>query len=206
MAIRKRKKSKRARRKINLKDKDHLSEKAAEFIAPDPDDEGDGLPRKVRRFDKFIARVRKSRHRIEKRIEAAAIKRGIDPEPLMKGVWELLLMMPRLLRLTLKLLVDRRIPVRLRLLCALSLAYVLSPIDFIPAAIVGPVGYIDDLALVLIALDTLVNEVDPAIVQEHWNGDEDVLKIIQESVSLVEWFIPTPVHEAIKKFFSKRGR
>ena len=37
-------------------------------------------------------------------------------------------------------------------LLVLSLIYVISPIDFIPEFLLGPLGFVDDLALILLLL------------------------------------------------------
>ena len=41
------------------------------------------------------------------------------------------------------------------------------------------VGYLDDLVVIVAALNMLVNEADRAVVLEHWKGKEDLLATIQ---------------------------
>lgn len=79
--------------------------------------------------------------------------------------------------------------------------YIVSPLDFIPEALFGAFGYLDDLAIALVILDILLSNIEPAIIQEHWDGDEDVLKIIKESISLAKLFLPPHAEATIKKFF-----
>lgn len=146
-------------------------------------------------------KIQNSRSTIERRVSAIAIKLGLDPKPLIKGVWEVLLLLPRLVLLVLKLSWDKRVPMRLRLLCMAGLVYIVSPLDFIPEGVVGALGYLDDLAIALVILDILLNNIEPEVIQEHWNGDEDVLKIIRESVSLAKVFLPPHAEATIKKFF-----
>lgn len=52
----------------------------------------------------------------------------------------------------------------------LCLAYIISPIDFIPEALVGPIGLIDDLGVVLLLLIV-------AIVKHY--RDEKYMKTLQ---------------------------
>jgi uncharacterized membrane protein YkvA (DUF1232 family) len=156
------------------------------------------------RLSRMLTRIKKGRRNIEKRIEARAVKLGLNPEPLIKGIWEVLLLLPRLIRLMYKLTLDKRIPLRFRAMCVFCLLYVLSPMDIVPEIILGPVAFLDDLALLLMALNIMLNDVDPEILKEHWTGDEDVLRIIRESVSLVEWFIPGALKKTIKKFFKTK--
>lgn len=146
-------------------------------------------------------KIRNSRHIIEKHVSETAIKLGLEPQPLIKGLLEILLLLPRLILLVLKLSWDKRVPVRLRLLCMGGLMYVVFPLDFIPERVLGALGYLDDLAIMLVILDILLNNIEPKVIQEQWDGDEDVLKIIKESVSLAKWFLPPHAEATIKKFF-----
>lgn len=174
----------------------------------EPEGEGNGnrtLPKKG--FVGIITkRIRAGREAVEKRISDTALRLGIEPQPLIKGLWEALLLLPRLFLLVLKLSWDKRVPVRLRMLCIAGLGYIVLPLDFIPEGILGAVGYLDDLAVVLVILDILVNNIEPAIIQEHWDGDEEVLKIIKESVSLAKWFLPPNAEIIIKKIFRVKER
>lgn len=145
-----------------------------------------------------------ARYRINKFIEARAVKKGLDPGPVKAAVWELLLLLPRLLKLTVALLADGRVPLGLRLKCGLALAYVVSPFDLLSEAAFGPVGMLDDLAILLIVLDVLLNEVDPQIVRDHWRGSEDVLKMVSSSAGATRLFIPDSIYNKIIGFF--RGK
>lgn len=152
----------------------------------------------------FRRRMFNARQRIEKFIEARAIKRGLDPEPIIEATWEALLLLPRLFWLTVKLLADPRVPWGLRIKCGLALTYVISPVDLLSEAVLGPLGMLDDLAIIMIVLDVLLNEVDPSIVEENWSGSEDVLRIVRGSVGMLRLFLPEAVYEKIISFF--RGK
>lgn len=192
------KRSTSVRRKVNL------IEPPGPAVEPELVEEAGGEIRKTRLSDRLMRRIRASRGRIEKRVEARAAKLGLDPKPLIKGIWEIILLLPRLIKLVFKLTLDRRVPLRMRVLCALGLTYVLSPIDIVPEAMLGPVALLDDVALLIIILNTLLNQVDPEVVKDHWKGDEDVLRIIKESLAMVQWFMPSSVDAVMKRFFSKK--
>jgi uncharacterized membrane protein YkvA (DUF1232 family) len=55
-----------------------------------------------------------------------------------------------------------------------ALAYAVSPIDLLPESRLGVAGYLDDVVVVVAALNTLLNEVDQQIVLEHWSGSADL--------------------------------
>ncbi len=156
---------------------------------------------KIRPASRFARYMLGARDRINKFIEARAIRKGMDPGPVKAAMWELLLLLPRLLKLTLALLADKRVPLGLRLKCGLALAYVVSPIDLLSEAALGPVGMLDDLAILLIVLDVMLNEVDPEVIRDHWHGSEDILKMIGSGVGVTRLFIPDPLYKKIVGFF-----
>ena len=59
------------------------------------------------------------------------------------------------------------------------MAYFISPIDILPDAILGPIGYLDDLGLAAYILNDLINSIDPQIVRRNWVGDTDILYVIK---------------------------
>ncbi len=101
------------------------------------------------------------------------------------GFRDLLLLLPDLTILLVRLLQDSRVPFFQKGIAVVGVAYVLSPIDVLPALIVGPIGLLDDLFIVAACLSQLLNHVHPDIVRGHWSGQGDALDAIQEVTS---WF------------------
>jgi uncharacterized membrane protein YkvA (DUF1232 family) len=99
---------------------------------------------------------------------------------------EYLLFAPDLFHLLCKLSVERRVPVAEKAKLAAAIAYFISPIDLIPEAIVGPAGYVDDIALAAYVLNSIVNTTDPEVVRSHWAGDGDVLDLIQQILQVAD--------------------
>jgi uncharacterized membrane protein YkvA (DUF1232 family) len=66
-----------------------------------------------------------------------------------------------------------------------GVAYVLSPLDLLPALLMGPVGLLDDLFVVAACLSRLLNHVHPDVVRGHWSGQGDALEVIQ---NVTGWF------------------
>ena len=52
-----------------------------------------------------------------------------------------------------------------------AIAYFISPVDLIPEGLVGPAGYIDDVALAAYVLNSILNSVGPEVLEDHWAGD-----------------------------------
>lgn len=95
---------------------------------------------------------------------------------------QLLLLAPDLFHLLCKIALDARVPRLQKAKLAAAIAYFVSPLDLIPEALVGPIGYVDDLAVAAFALNSVINEGQEAIAREHWAGDGDLLVVIQQVI------------------------
>lgn len=73
----------------------------------------------------------------------------------------------RQVRLAWRLFWDQRVPMWVKLVPSAALVYVLSPVDFIPAAILPGLGQLDDLAVLLIGIKLFVELAPPDVVREH---------------------------------------
>ena len=90
-----------------------------------------------------------------------------------------LLAAPDMFHLLVKLSTDSDVPGKKKVKLAAGVAYFISPIDFLPEAIVGPIGFLDDIAVAAYILNDLLNDIDPQIVLKHWAGDDDLLYLIK---------------------------
>jgi len=90
------------------------------------------------------------------------------------------LLLPDLFLLITRLMLDGRVEGRHKIYMGAALVYVISPINLISERRFGVLGYLDDLVVVVAALNNLVNEIDPAIVTEHWSGKADLLASMQK--------------------------
>lgn len=99
------------------------------------------------------------------------------------------LLVPDLFLLITRLMLDPRIETKHKAWMGAAVAYVVSPIDLIPESRFGPLGYLDDLVVVVAALNMLLNEVDRQIILEHWSGKEDLLATIQKVLTQADQLI-----------------
>ena len=90
---------------------------------------------------------------------------------------------PAIGRLLWKLTTDSRVPIKHKIILGGAAAYLLSPFDVIPDRIPG-VGQLDDFAVVVAALDIVLNQTDADIVHSHWTGDPHTLDNIQRMVGI----------------------
>ena len=95
------------------------------------------------------------------------------------GVRDLLLLLPDLTVCLLRLLRDDRVPVGSKALAVIGVGYVISPLDFLPGLLFGPLGLVDDLLVVTATLSRILNGVHPDVVRSQWPGKGDVLDVIQ---------------------------
>jgi uncharacterized membrane protein YkvA (DUF1232 family) len=112
---------------------------------------------------------------------------------------ELVRSLPNLAKLVARLARDPRVPARNKATLVVVGAYLLSPVDLVPAVVPG-FGQLDDLVIAVLALDQLLNDVPADLVREHWDGPDDVLEVIQEALGLVTSFVPSRV----RKLFSSK--
>ena len=92
---------------------------------------------------------------------------------------EYLMFAPDLFHLLCKLAIDSEVPVKERVKLAGAVAYFISPFDLMPEALVGFIGFADDIALAAYVLNSLVNKCDADLLKKHWAGEQDVLELIR---------------------------
>ncbi len=108
---------------------------------------------------------------------------------------------PDLFHLLCKLTADSEIPSNKKIKLVAGIAYFISPIDLLPEAFLGPIGYLDDIVVAAFILNDLINEVDPQIVRKHWAGEQDVLVLIKTILTNADKMIGSKMWQRIKKRF-----
>lgn len=112
----------------------------------------------------------------------------------MRGLKETLLTVPRVGLLITKLVADPRVPTRTKLALAGLAVYLATPWDIIPDFI--PVlGQLDDLTVVLLFVDGVLNQVDDAVLLDHWTGEVETLRQLQRLARFVARWVPTRLKE-----------
>jgi uncharacterized membrane protein YkvA (DUF1232 family) len=136
------------------------------------DDTGDGGPRG---YDRIRASVERS---IELRGGAVGL------------LGEYLLLIPDLAVLLWRLINDRRVSGKNKILLASALVYFVLPFDLVPEEVFGPMGYIDDLILAVIALHKILGDTDPEVLREHWSGKEALLPTLRNALNAAQSLVP----------------
>jgi uncharacterized membrane protein YkvA (DUF1232 family) len=112
---------------------------------------------------------------------------------------DFLLLVPDVFILLWRLLRDNRVSGKNKVLLGSAVAYYVFPFDLIPEAIVGPIGYLDDLIFGVYVLNRMMIDTDAAILREHWSGSEDVLQMIQRVMAAADELVSKQVIDRIKK-------
>jgi len=127
----------------------------------------------------------------------------LETETGRKNKWaEYLLLVPDFFYLLIKLASDEVVPSSEKSKLILAIAYFISPIDLMPEAFLGPLGFLDDLALSAYVLNSIINKVSPDIVQKYWVGDGDVLLQIKSVIAKADEMIGSGLWRKLKKVVS----
>lgn len=115
-----------------------------------------------------------------------------EKEGTSERVREWIMAIPNLGKLFWKLARDPRVPTKNKILFGAVAAYLVVPFDVIPDWIPG-LGQLDDLVLIVVALDVMINRVPEKIITEHWEGDREVLNSIKKGLETATRFVPDRV-------------
>ena len=130
------------------------------------------------------------------------IKKWFDEKNIDDNRWaEYILLAPDLFHLLTKLAIDPDVPASKKVKIAGIIAYFISPLDFLPEMLLGPVGYLDDIALTAYILNDIINEVDPKIVQRNWAGERDILNLVKTIIANANNMIGSGLWKKLKRTF-----
>ena len=99
---------------------------------------------------------------------------------------QLLLLAPDLFHLLCRLSFDKRVPAAQKAKLAVAIAYFVSPLDLIPEVFLGPVAFLDDVAIAAYALNSVINSGQGEIARELWAGHGDLLNVVQNIIAKLD--------------------
>jgi uncharacterized membrane protein YkvA (DUF1232 family) len=107
--------------------------------------------------------------------------------------------LPNFLRLLGGLLTDLRVSTTDKLLVAGAVAYILLPLDFIPDFIPF-LGEVDDVFILVLALQRLIANAGRAILLDHWMGDPKMLGELnlERVLAAAAFFLPRRVRRRLR--------
>jgi uncharacterized membrane protein YkvA (DUF1232 family) len=116
------------------------------------------------------------------------------------AIWHL----PSYIRMLFGVMRDARVSRLDRLLVIGALAYVISPLDFIPD-VIPFFGQVDDVFFVMLAVQRLMDNAGDALLLDHWHGDPDDLSALTVSrvVGAAGFFLPAPLRRRLRRMARK---
>lgn len=134
----------------------------------------------------------------------ASIRDFVDKKGRVLGkTAEYLLLVPDVFILLWRLANDSRVGTKDKVLLGSAIAYFILPFDLMPEALVGPIGYMDDLIFAVYVLNKIIMSSDAAIVREHWSGSEDVLAMIQRVLGVADTLVAPDILGKLKKMIKR---
>jgi uncharacterized membrane protein YkvA (DUF1232 family) len=100
---------------------------------------------------------------------------------------------PDLFMLLVRLSQDDRVSREDKAKLAGATAYFINPLDFIPELLLGPAGLVDDIALSAFVLHEILEHTDPAVVRDHWEGNQDILDLIRRILAVADVMVGGPI-------------
>jgi uncharacterized membrane protein YkvA (DUF1232 family) len=107
--------------------------------------------------------------------------------------------LPNYARLVFGLLTDPRVSLLDKGLVGAAVAYVISPIDLVPDFI-PVIGELDDLFVLVLAIQHLVSGADPEVLLDHWNGElEDLENLnVRKALLTAALFFPRSLRRRLR--------
>ena len=107
--------------------------------------------------------------------------------------------LPNFLRLLYGLITDNRVAAVDKLVVAGAIAYILLPVDVIPDFIPF-LGEVDDVFLLMLALQRLIGNAGKAVVQKYWAGDPADLSALnlEKILAACAFFLPRRMRRRLR--------
>lgn len=123
-----------------------------------------------------------------------------------RSVLHVIRQIPSYLRLLVGLVGDGRVSRIDRLLVVGALAYIVSPLDFIPD-IIPFLGQVDDVFLLMMAIQRLIENAGIPVLLDHWRGDPDDIEDLNVSrvVSAAAFFLPPLMRRRLRRMAGGRS-
>lgn len=80
-----------------------------------------------------------------------------------------------------------------------AISYFISPVDFIPEAVIGPIGYLDDIALAGHVLKLIADEGNEDVLQSNWKDSEDIVSVVNNLDDDADEMLGSGIWDRIKR-------
>ena len=113
-----------------------------------------------------------------------------------------LFLLPDFFMLLCRLMIDSRVDMKTKSFVLGVIGYVILPIDIIPDFI-PVIGFVDDLIIVVFALDQILKHTDEQVLIDNWSGKADLILTIKKILAVVDSTVGQKLLMKIKVFLFK---
>lgn len=142
---------------------------------------------------------------IEKVIGYYSVGRNYLEEKLpqkVKTFSDYVFIIPDMAALLFRLLKDKRVPMKTKLIISAAIAYIGFPTDIIPDSIPF-IGKVDEIAVAFFALERIISDVPTRIILENWEGKNDIVFVIRNIIDYVINFTGAKNVEKVYNFIEE---
>ena len=122
---------------------------------------------------------------------------GKIPEGIM-SFKDYIFILPDIVALIYRLLKDKRVPVKTKLIISAAVSYITFPTDLIPNKIPF-LGTIDEIGVAFFAINKIINDVEIHVILENWSGKNDIIFVMK---NLVEYIINFTGAKNVEKVYN----
>lgn len=109
---------------------------------------------------------------------------------------------PDMAALLFRLLKDKRVPMKTKIIISAAVAYIGFPTDIIPDNIPF-IGKVDEIAVAFFALERIIADVPTRIILENWEGKNDIVFVIRNIIDYVINFTGAKNVEKVYNFIEE---
>lgn len=106
---------------------------------------------------------------------------------------------PDIIALIYRLLKDKRVPVKTKLIIAAAVSYIAFPTDLIPDHIPF-IGTIDEIAVAFFAINRIITDVEIRVILENWEGKNDIIFVMKNLIEYISNFTGAKNVEKVYNF------
>jgi len=112
---------------------------------------------------------------------------------------------PDVFMLLVRLALDPQVPRATRGLIGGALAYFVLPFDLLPEALVGGVGFLDDLVLATAVLtQALGPELEPQ-ARRYWSGRQELRQVLRDVIGAAQSLLGENLLGRLERLLARRG-
>jgi len=140
--------------------------------------------------------------RLRQRLTEGAQSRGGKAG---RAASEVLLLAPDLFILLARLSLDPQVPTGARKFIIGATVYFLTPVDLLPEAFVGPVGYLEDVVLAAALLTVALGPDLEPMAERYWNGSRRLRVVLRDVADVAYNVLGENLYSRLQRLLARRG-